>query len=241
MANKKESPFKIVPLIAAGVSIGTSIFSAISADRAQKDAEEKERLAREEMERLEAAYADLDTSNPFRNLQNQFVGMENTMEDLAINQKQAEFERGMFQQSQANIMEGFRGAAGGSGIAGLAQQLAQQGQIAAQRSAAGIGQQEAANQRAAAQQAANLQLRERQGQATLDRAIAQGDRQTQQMEMGRAATMLGMSQQETAAYMQQGQQAQQAKWSAISSGMGNVTSMLGSYYQGAGANTDTED
>ena len=187
------------------------------------------------MERLKQAYRDLDTSNPFANLQNQFLNMENTMEDLTVNQQQARFQAQQFQQSQANILGNLRGAAGGSGIAALAQSLAQQGQLASQQASASIGQQEAANQRAAAQQAANLQMQERQGQASLDLQIAQGDRQTQQMEMGKVATMLGMSQQETAAYMQQAQAANQAKWGAISSGIGSITNMVGSYYQGAGA------
>ena len=57
-----------------------------------------------------------------------------------------------------------RGAAGGSGIASLAQAMAQQGQLAAQRSSASIGSQEAANQRAMATQAANIQNLERSGE-----------------------------------------------------------------------------
>ena len=44
-------------------------------------------------------------------------------------------------------MQGLRGAAGGSGIAGLAQALANQGQLQTQRISASIGQQEAANQK----------------------------------------------------------------------------------------------
>lgn len=218
--------------VASGVS---SIFGAISAGRAKREAEKKEREARAEMERLRQAYKDLDTSNPFANLQNQFLNMENTMEDLTVNQQQARFQAQQFQQSQANILGNLRGAAGGSGIAALAQSLAQQGQLASQQASASIGQQEAANQRAAAQQAANLQLQERQGQSNLDLQVAQGERQSQQMEMGKTATLLGMSQQETAAYMQQAQAANQAKWNAISSGIGSLTNMVGSYYQGAGA------
>ncbi len=226
------APLLIGSAIASGVS---SIFGAIGAGRAKREAERKEREARAEMERLKQAYKDLDTSNPFANLQNQFVGMENTMEDLTVNQQQARFQAQQFQQSQANILGNLRGAAGGSGIAALAQTLAQQGQLASQQASASIGQQEAANQRAAAGEASRLQQLERQGQTNIDLQVAQGDRQTQQMEMGKVATMLGMSQQETAAYMQQAQQANQAKWGAISSGIGSLTNMVGSYYQGAGA------
>tara|TARA_Y100001963_G_C6660178_1_gene390066 strand:- start:131 stop:850 length:720 start_codon:yes stop_codon:yes gene_type:complete len=230
MANKKESPFKWLPIAMAAVSVGSSIFGAVSAHNQQKAAEENERIARDEMNRLKQIYADLDTSNPFANIQNQYVNLENTMEDLTVNQQAAQFERDQFQQTQANIMGNLRGAAGGSGIAALAQQLAQQGQIAAQKSAGSIGQQEAANQRAAAQQAAKNQELQAQGQSTVDRLRAQGERESQQMEMSKQATMLGMSQQETAAYMQQAQAANQAKWGAISSGAQGLMSMGTSMY-----------
>jgi len=230
MKNKKNSPFKIIG-IAAGISIASTLFGTISAGRAKRAAEEKERLAKIETDRLKQIYSDLDTSNPFTDMQNRFSNLENTMEDLTVNQQQAQFQADQLQQSQANIMGNLRGAAGGSGIAALAQQLAQQGQIAAQQSSATIGQQESANQRAAAQQAAQLQLREAQGGANVDQLIAQGDFQSQQMEMGKQATLLGMSQQEQAAYMQQANDANNAKWNAISGGVDSLTK-LGVAYNG---------
>jgi hypothetical protein len=67
-------------------------------------------------------------------------------------------------QQRANIMQNLRGAAGGSGVAALAQQMAAQGQLATQKASASIGQQEAANQRLMAQGASKIQ--DRQFQAT---------------------------------------------------------------------------
>ena len=67
------------------------------------------------------------------------------MEDLTINQKGMELQNQQGQQQRANIMDQMKGAAGGSGIAALAQQMANSGQLAAQQSAAEIGKQEAAN------------------------------------------------------------------------------------------------
>tara|TARA_R100001129_G_scaffold53712_1_gene36881 strand:+ start:545 stop:1291 length:747 start_codon:yes stop_codon:yes gene_type:complete len=198
----------ILPILAVGANIGMGIWGASRADRARREAEEKERESRQEMDRLKAVYANLDTSNPYLN-------MENTMEDLTINQKQAEFQRQQFQQSQANILESMRGAAGGSGIGALAQSLAQQGQIAAQQAAASIGKQEANNQRLAAQEAGRIQSMERKGEVM-----------SRNMQRQQTATLLGMSQQETAAYMQQEQQAEQAKWDAISGTVSNLTSMV---------------
>ena len=225
MKNKKNSPFKFLPALAAVVSIGTSIYGAVSANRERKDAEAREAEARQRMAREAEIYRNLDTSNPFSNLQNQFVDMENTFEDLTINQKEAEYQRDMFQQNQANIMGNLRGAAGGSGIAALAQSLAQQGQIAAQKAGATIGQQEAANQQKMAAEASRLQEMELRGQSNLDQLIAQGDRETQQMEMGRQATLLGMEQQQVAANMQQAQDANNAMWNSIGSIGSNLMSL----------------
>ena len=49
--------------------------------------------------------------------------------------------------------------------------------------------------------------------------------------MGKQATLLGMSQQEQAAYMQQANDANNAKWNAISGGVDSLTK-LGVAYDG---------
>ena len=248
-SSKKDSPKKFVPLAAIG--IGASLLSgaigAIGAGKAKREAERKEREARKEMERLKEVYSNLDTSNPFADIRNQFeglqnryAGMENTMEDLTVNQKEAQFQAQQFQQSQANILGGLRESAGGSGIASLAQTMAKQGQLASQRSAASIGQQESANQRAAATQAGRRQEMERRGAATVDIQRAQGAAQadamrgqgqmfSQQMEMSKQGTLLGMSQSEVAAYQQQAAAANQAKWDAIGGGVSNALNFAGNF------------
>ena len=189
-----------------GLSLATGIFGAIKARKEEKRAARRLKKERAKMQELEDIYANLDTSNPYLNL-------ENTMEDLTVNQKQAEFERQSFQQSQANIMSNLRGAAGSSGIAALAQSLAQQGQIASQKQATSIGQQEAANERARAQQAGQIQLQERQGEIM-----------SRDLKRDQTSTLLGMAQQKTAAAAQQKAAAEQAKWGAIT---GTVTGALG--------------
>jgi len=163
--------------------------------------------------------------NQYAGMKNQFAGLENTMEDLTVNQQQAQFEAQQFQQSQANIMDTMAQSAGGSGIAATVQALAQQGQLQAQQSSASIGAQEAQNQALAAQQAGELQtqkaqgaaavdLQQRQGAAAVDmatrkgaadvdRLTAQGEQVAQQRQLDMNATMLGMAQQEVAAYQQQ--------------------------------------
>tara|TARA_R110002020_G_scaffold254117_2_gene467856 strand:- start:10832 stop:11617 length:786 start_codon:yes stop_codon:yes gene_type:complete len=170
---------------AAGI-LGKVAGAAFGGPKEKPDAErmreEAARLRAEkekrELNRLRGIYEMVDTSNPYTN-------MENTMEDLTINQKQADFQRQSFQQSQSNILNTLRGAAGGSGIASLAQSLARQGQIAAQQSAASIGQQEAQNKRLAAQQAGQLQQLER-----------QGDVYARNLKQQTYSTLMGMTQQE---------------------------------------------
>ena len=104
------------------------------------------------------AYENLEFKNPYENL-------ENVYEDLTVNQQQAQFEAQQGAQQRADVMQGLRGAAGGSGIAGLAQALANQGQLQSQRISAGIGAQEARKQALAARGAGRVQVAERQGEA----------------------------------------------------------------------------
>ena len=206
--------------IGMGLQVLGGVFGAISAGKQKRAAERKERAAKKEVDRLKNVYKNLDTSNPFLN-------MENTMEDLTINQKQAEFQKQQFQQSQANIMQGLRGAAGGSGIAALAQSLSQQGQLASQQAAASIGQQEAQNQMAERQMAAQIQDKE-----------IQGEMYSRDLKRQQTTTLLGMAQQEQAAFAEQAGQAQQAKWDAISGGIDSVTGMIPGVGGAGGSDSD---
>ena len=62
---------------------------AISAQKAKKRAED----ARNELDKQQNMFAQLDTSNPY-------LGMENTMEDLTVNQQAADFTKQQQMQSQ---------------------------------------------------------------------------------------------------------------------------------------------
>tara|TARA_R110002012_G_scaffold172564_1_gene337430 strand:+ start:1542 stop:2228 length:687 start_codon:yes stop_codon:yes gene_type:complete len=136
------------------------------------------RIEREKQQKLldeqRAQYKAIEFTNPF-------ADMENVFEDLTVNQQQAQFQAQQGAQQRANIMQNLKGAAGGSGIAGLAQVLANQGTLQTQQISASIGMQEAQNQMAMAKGAASIQLAER-----------QGDQWVQQAEIDRQATLLGM-------------------------------------------------
>ena len=196
--------------IAVGIGaavVGTAL-GVNSANKAKKAAEKKEAAAAAEMNRQKEIFSQLDTSNPY-------ADMENTMEDLTVNQRQYELESQQFAQSQSNILSGLGEAAGSSGVAAVAQALAGQGQLAAQQSASSIGQQERENQMRERSMAASLQTQEREGEVWSRNA-----------ERDKQSTLLGMSQQEVGAAREQVAAAQQAKMDAISSGVSSVGSML---------------
>jgi hypothetical protein len=146
-------------------------------------------------------YADLQ--NQFAGMQNMYEGMENRFEDMTVDMRAADFQVRQGQQQRANILQSLRGAAGGSGVAGLAQALANQGQLQTQQIAAGISQQERQNQMMAAQEGARidqlqrgagmqLQQAERAGAAQLQTQQAAGAMAQQQMQMQGAAQQQAM-------------------------------------------------
>ena len=178
MEHVHQGTFAIVAIVGAAVTVtaltAKAADGAISAQKAKKRAED----ARNELDKQQNMFAQLDTSNPY-------LGMENTMEDLTVNQQAADFTKQQQMQSQANIMQQMRGAAGGSGIAALAQTLAAQGSLDAQKASVSIAEQEAANQMAAAKEACNIQQKE-----------IEGELMSRQMESDKLQTMMGQTHEE---------------------------------------------
>jgi len=143
----------------------------------QKQTEEfkgQQQIAQGRADKTRQQYEDFEFSNPFEKMENRF-------EDMTVDMRAAEFQTQQGQQQRADIMQGLRGAAGSSGVAGLAQTLANQGQLQSQQIAAGIGQQERQNQLLSAQQGSRMDQMEREGQAAVQAA-----------EAGKQSTLLGM-------------------------------------------------
>jgi hypothetical protein len=165
-------------IVVGGITAIGGMASAGANRRLAQDQIEDARIEREKQQKLldeqKAEYKAMRFTNPF-------ADMENVFEDLTVNQQQAQFQAQQGAQQRANIMQNLKGAAGGSGIAGLAQVLANQGTLQTQQISASIGMQEAQNQMAMAKGAASIQLAER-----------QGDQWVQQAEIDRQATLLGM-------------------------------------------------
>jgi len=113
------------------------------------------------------AYENIEITNPYTNV----------FEDMTVNLQQAEFQAQQGMQQRANIMQSLRGTAGASGIAGLAQSLANQGQLQTQQISASIGQQESQQQQLKAQGELRVQM---------------GDAMVQEAQTARQASLLGM-------------------------------------------------
>lgn len=207
--------FALVATIGAGVALAggaAKLGMSLHGRGKRKDEQEAAKL---EMEKMKQKYANLDTSNLAANVTNQFTNMENTFEDMTVNQQQAQFEAQQTQQQQANIMQGMQGAAGGSGIAALAQAMAQQGQLATQRASASIGAQEAQIQKLRAGEASKLQAQERAGEVQAQGIRRAGAETARGLEWQKTGTQLGMSQQRLGAANQAIAEAKAQQMSAV--------------------------
>lgn len=208
--------FAIAPALAVGgVKALTSIAGGIIGSKKRK---REQRAAQanydKQLQRLEG----MDTSNPYANL-------ENTYEDLTVNTQEAEMLAGQQQQALANTMGNLQGAAGGSGIAALAQSMANQQSQNLQAATASIGQQEARNQQMAAGQAAEIQQAER-----------KGEMMSRQMEASKVSGMLGRAGQRLSA----ANQARQAATNQIMGGVGEMVGMGASFLPGGANNALTQ-
>ncbi len=162
----------------------------------------EQRAAQKEMNMRKAQFEMADTSNVYKD-------MENTMEDLTVNTQQADFQAQQANQGIANTMNAMQGAAGGSGIAAMAQAMAGQQAQNMQQASISIGQQERANQVAERNMASQLQQQERVGEL-----------QSRAAEKEKTDTLFGMSQQRLGA----ANQAMEAQRQAIIGGIGDMVS-----------------
>jgi len=200
----------VVGIVGGVTAIGGAIMGSKAAKKAREAADANARMANEmaekqlafqkvqqaKLDKQKDVYKAMEFKNPYEN-------MENAYEDMTVNQQQAQFQTQQGAQQRSNIMQGLKGAAGGSGIAGLAQAMAGQGQLQAQQISASIGAQESAQQGMKARGAAAADLQERQGEGAV-----------QDMERSRQSTLLGISMGESAGANAAAMQAQQNQLSA---------------------------
>jgi hypothetical protein len=193
----------MVPGLTSAIGTGVQGLVGIASGMIGSGKRKKEqRAAQGEYDTNKARFSNLDTSNIYANQQNMY-------EDSTVNLKEAEFTKQQQMQSQANIMGGMNQAAGGSGIAAMAQALANQSSADAQSASVSIGNQEAANQSNFQAAATNIQSQKLAG--------AEASREA---EKEKTSTLLGMSQNRLGA-------ANAARAAATSAIMGGVGTLAG--------------
>ena len=178
----------VVGIVGAGVAVAGLVMGSQRDKKAAEAADANNRLTKqiadeklafqkEQQRKLDAQkdiYKAMEFQNPYA---------ENVYEDMTVNQQQAEFQAQQGDQQRANIMQSLKGAAGSSGIAGLAQAMANQGQLQTQQISASIGMQESQQQQLKARGAQQVQA---------------GEGALQTMEVNRQSTLLGISMGESA-------------------------------------------
>lgn len=197
-------------MILGGVKALTSIAGGIIGSGKRK---REQRQAQAGYDKTLARLENMDTSNPYANQQNVY-------EDLTVNTQQADMLAGQQQQALGNTMQNLQGAAGGSGIAALAQSMANQQSQNLQQATASIGQQESQNQRLAMGQEAQMQQN-----------MVEGDMLSRQMEASKTTGMLNRAGQRLSA----ANQARQQATSSIMGGVGELAGMGATFLPG-GAN-----
>lgn len=199
-------------------AIGGAIVGGISGyftGKANDELETKQQEMRDAFNKKLEAFASKPIENPFANMTNQFAGLKNEMadistdnkfEDLTVNLQSADYQRQMAQESEAQVLKAAKAGAGGAGgIAAIASMMARQNARIRQQIGADIGQQEAQNQKLAAQGAESARQMESQiaqegnrinqviaqGQQQIDMAQGQAQMDINQMQENRDQMLLG--------------------------------------------------
>jgi len=168
----------------AAISAGVGLLGAISGRKQEKRA----RRRALEAEKAAAPYLEAYKAEEYVN---PYAGMENVYEDMRVDTQAAEFEKQQLAQQQADILQGLRGAAGGAGVAALAQSMARQGAIQAQRTSADISRQEQDIQRQQLQEQSRIQALEMQGEEMVRQQERQRLTDLYAIEAGKAGVAFG--------------------------------------------------
>ena len=188
-----SSPMKLTGMeVALLANAATGIYNAFAGGKAKKRARREQREAEAAAAPYLEAYKSYEYKNPYEN-------MENVYEGMRVNTKAAEFQREQLAQQQANIIQGLRGSAGGSGIAALGQAMARAGAVQAQKISTGISKQETAREKAILAEQSRIQGLQMHGDQLVDQQEMQRNMNLYNIETGRA----GIAAQQFAAGQQQ--------------------------------------
>ena len=113
-------------------------------------------------------------TNPYAGTTDSMANVENTAEELTVDTQGADYLKNLNDRSQANILDNMKGAAGASGGAALAQQMANLGSQRAGEASAKISEQVVSGKRQRAQQSQQLAMAKAQSAQALQGQKAQG-------------------------------------------------------------------
>ena len=238
-----DSPFNFAaaPLIGAGLNF-------LASQSARRDARRRDREARRRLAEAREAYNKIEFTNPYEGItnpyadvQSQFTGMENIYEEAQVDTRAADYMREQSQQQQANLLNQLRGTAGGSGVAGLAQQLSNIGTQQARQASLNIAAQERASEEQRRREASRIDMLQRgdaqridmlrrQGDYDADMLQRKGDLYVQQQEQRRIESLYGLAADRQTATSQALASAGQSQSAAL----GNLVTAGLNYFGGVG-------
>ena len=173
------------------------------------------------------AYRTADITNPYADITNPYADLRNELENLEVSTEAAEFQAQQQQQSAAQTLDALRGAGGGTGVAAIAQALAQEQRRTMQGIAADIARQEAENTRLAKQGAQTLALQQAGAELGIQEMGATGESARQAMELERTGDLLGIAAGEAAAARGARQKARSGFFSGLGGLFGAANTLLG--------------
>jgi len=209
----KKSALKLVEFDTKGHGMMTSFMGIPIVPRAETDFEKQFQFGVDQLKATDVTknfYADL--VNPYAGLTDRMASLENTAEDLTINQRQFDLQERALQRGLSQTLQQSK-ATGIQSAQAIANQLSE----SSAQAAAGIGEQERQNQAARAQQASQLQqakaqsaqqldMQKAQGQFQVDMQMRQGAEQALSRDLNKQQAILGLLSGQIAREDQQRQQ-----------------------------------
>jgi hypothetical protein len=236
ISSVKPSPVKFLPavgaflaanpaLVQAGLAAAPGVIGAAGSLFGRRKRMQEQQAARAEMAEARKAFESIEYKNPYAGLENPYA--ENIYEDLTVDTQSADYLKQQQQQSQANIMQNLKGVAGSSGVAGLAQSLANISSGQAQKASANIAAQVKQNQQLALK---GEQLKQK-GEFAVDKMKAQGEHWKRKQDQKRTESLYGLS----IDRMDAADKARQTARAGVIKGLGQAAAGVAGVYAPGGA------
>tara|TARA_R100000951_G_scaffold23236_1_gene19397 strand:- start:4571 stop:5425 length:855 start_codon:yes stop_codon:yes gene_type:complete len=233
ISSVKASPMKVWTPVHTQIAMAAApgVINAIGSLFGRKKRRREQAAARKELEAAKKAFESIEYKNPYAGLTNPYTGMENVYEDATVDTQAADYLREQQQQSQANVMANLRGVAGGSGISGLAQQMANISTGQARQASMQLAQQERANQQRSMAESTRIDQLQRTGASQVEIAKAKGEAGRLQQEQARIGALYGLSIER----MNAADKARQTARSAGLAGLGQAAAGVAGLYAPGGS------